>query len=51
MRTACGIRWVVAVVSVAMLLVLTVSCTEQIEVPGETVIVEKEVIKEVAGTR
>ena len=47
MCTAFGIRWVAAAASAAMLLVLTAACTEQVEVPGETVIVEKEVIKEV----
>ena len=33
--------------AVAMLLVLAVGCTETVEVPGETVVVEKEVVKEV----
>ena len=47
MRTAFGIRWVAAAASAAMLLVLTAACTTEVEVPGETVVVEKEVIKEI----
>ena len=34
-------------VILALLLTLVAACTETVEVPGETVIVEKEVIKEV----
>ncbi len=53
MRTPFSFRWVVVAVSAAMLLVLAAACgeTKTIEVPGETVVVEKEVIKtvEVSG--
>jgi len=44
-----GFRWVILTLSATMLLVLAAACTstETVEVPGETVIVEKEVVKEV----
>ena len=47
MRTSTSLRWLVVAVSAAMLLVAAAACTETVEVPGETVVVEKEVIKEV----
>ena len=48
MRTSTSLRWLVVVVSAAMLLAVAAACgTERVEVPGETVVVEKEVIKEV----
>ena len=47
MRTSTSMRWLVVAVSAAMLLAVVVACTETVEVPGETVVVEKEVIKEV----
>ena len=42
-----GMRWLVVAAGAAMLLVLGAACTKEIEVPGETVIVEKEVVKTV----
>ena len=49
MCTPFSFRWVVVAVSAAMLLVLAAACgeTKTIEVPGETVVLEKEVIKTV----
>ena len=48
MRRTLGIRWLVVAVSAAMLLAVAAACSsETVEVPGETVIVEKEVVKEV----
>ena len=49
MSKALGLRGLVIAVSAAMLLVFAAACgeTKTIEVPGETVIVEKEVVKEV----
>ena len=47
MKKISRIQWAVVAAGVAMLLVLAVGCTETVEVPGETVVVEKEVIKEV----
>ena len=50
MNKTLGMRWLVVAAGAAMLLVLAAACgadTETIEVPGETVVVEKEVIKEV----
>ena len=48
MRTSTSMRWLVVAVSAAMLLAVAAACgAETIEVPGETVVVEKEVIKEV----
>ena len=47
MHTSISLRWQVAV-SAAMLLVAAAACSaETVEVPGETVVVEKEVIKTV----
>ncbi len=46
MSVSTSLRWLVVAVSAAMLLVLAAACSaERIEVPGETVIVEKEVVK------
>ena len=48
MSKALGNSWIVIVVSAAMLLVVAAACgAETVEVPGETVVVEKEVVKEV----
>ena len=47
MRKSFSIRWLAVAVSAAMLLILAAACTREVEVPGETVVVEKEVIKEV----
>ena len=48
MRISTSMRWLVVAVSAAMLLVVAAACSsETIEVPGETVVVEKEVVKEV----
>ena len=48
MRTSTSLRWLVVAVSAAMLLAVAAACSsETVEVPGETVVVEKEVIKEV----
>jgi len=47
MSKALGIRWLVVAAGAAMLLVLGAACTKEIEVPGETIIVEKEVVKTV----
>ena len=48
MLTSISLRWLVVAVSAAILLAVAAACgTETIEVPGETVVVEKEVIKEV----
>ena len=47
MRISTSLRWLVFAVSAAMLLAVAAACTETVEVPGETVFIEKEVIKEV----
>ena len=48
MRISTSMRWLVVAVSAAMLLAVAAACSsETIEVPGETVVVEKEVVKEV----
>ena len=48
MSTSTSIRWLTLAVSAAMLLTFAAACSgETVEVPGETVVVEKEVIKEV----
>ena len=48
MRISTSMRWLVVAVSAAMLLAVAAACSsETIEVPGETIVVEKEVIKEV----
>ena len=48
MLTSTSIRWLVLAVSAAMLLAVVAACSsETIEVPGETVVVEKEVVKTV----
>ena len=49
MRTATLLRWLTVAVSAVMLLAVAAACggTKTIEVPGETVVVEKEVVKTV----
>ena len=48
MRISTSMRWLVVAVSAAMLLAVIAACgSETVEVPGETVVVEKEVIKTV----
>ena len=49
MRTSNSLRWLVVVAgSAAMLLAVVAACAgETVEVPGETVVVKEEVIKEV----
>ena len=48
MLTSNSLRWLVVVAGAAMLLAVAAACgTETVEVPGETVVVEKEVIKTV----
>ena len=47
MSKTLGIRWLVVAAGAAMLLVLGAACTKEVEVPGETIIVEKEVVKTV----
>ena len=48
MHTSTSLRWLVVAVSAALLLVAVAACgAETVEVPGETVVVEKEVIKTV----
>ena len=45
MSKTLGMRWLVVAAGAAMLLVLGAACAEKVEVPGETVVVEKEVVK------
>ena len=48
MRTSNSLRWLVVVAGAAMLLAVAAACgSETVEVPGETVVVEKEVVKTV----
>ena len=47
MQSSISVRWLALAVSAAMLLALAVACTETIEVPGETVVVEKVVTETV----
>ena len=48
MLTSTSLRWLVVAISAAMLLAVAAACgTETVEVPGETVVVEKEVVKTV----
>ena len=48
MRISTSMRWLVVAVSAAMLLAVVAACAgETVEVPGETVVVKEEVIKEV----
>ena len=47
MRTSFSLRWVVAAVSVVTLLALASACTREVQVPGETVVVEKVVTETV----
>ena len=48
MHTSTSLRWLVVAVSAAMLLAVVAACSsETVEVPGETVVVEKEVVKTV----
>ena len=47
MHTSTSLRWLVVAVSAAMLLAVAAACTETVEVPGETVVVEKVVTETV----
>ena len=47
MRKDSGLGRVVLVVGASLLLIFAIACTETVEVPGETVVVKEEVIKEV----
>ena len=47
MQSSISVRWLVLAVSAAMLLALAAACTETVEVPGETVVVEKVVTETV----
>ena len=48
MRTSNSLRWLVVVAGAAMLLAVAAACAgETVEVPGETVVVEKEVVRTV----
>ena len=47
MSKTLGMRWLLVAAGAAMLLVLGAACTKEVEVPGETVVVEKEVVKTV----
>ena len=48
MLTSTSMRWLVVAVSAAMLLAVAAACAgETVEVPGETVVVKEEVVKEV----
>ncbi len=47
MLTSNSLRWLVVVAGAAMLLSVAVACTETVEVPGETVVVEKVVTETV----
>ena len=48
MSKVLGLKWAVVAAAAAMLLLLATACAgETVEVPGETVVIEKEVIKEV----
>ena len=48
MSNALSHRWLVVAAAAAMLLVLAAGCSaETVEVPGETVVIEKEVVKTV----
>ena len=48
MRNSISLRWLAMAISAAMILAVAAACgTERVEVPGETVVVEKEVIKTV----
>ena len=42
-----GVQWVVIAVVAAVAVTFAVACTREVEVPGETVVVEKEVVKTV----
>ena len=47
MHTSTSLRWLVVAISAAMLLVFAAACTETVEVPGETIVVEKVVTETV----
>ena len=47
MQSSISVRWLALAVSAAMLLALAAACTETVEVPGETVVVEKVVTETV----
>ena len=52
MLTSTSYRWLVVAVAAAMLLAVVAACSsETIEVPGETVVVEKVVTETVDGAR
>ena len=42
-----GLRWTVTVLGGTILLLVALACTTEVEVPGETIVVEKEVVKQV----
>ena len=41
MQLSTSLRWLALAISSAILLAFVVACTETVEVPGETVVVEK----------
>ena len=47
MREVFDLRWAAVAIGAAILLLIAVACTREVEVPGETVVVEKEVVKTV----
>ena len=48
MRTSTSLRWLIVALSAVTLLAIAASCSaETVEVPGETIVVEKEVVKTV----
>ena len=52
MLTSNSLRWLVVVTGAAMLLAFVAACAgETVEVPGETVVVEKVVVQEVPGKK
>ena len=51
MQSSTSLRWLALAISAAMLLALAAACTETVEVPGETVVVEKVVTETVEVPR